>query len=417
MSAKKSGQAAKKKSKKRFIKWLLAVVCLIVVVFLLVPVFASSGAGRRLILSRINKSLAGEADFADLSVGWWRGVTVEGFRFKDESERTSVTIKEIYTKPHYGSLLLGNLSFGETRVEEPRIDIRLAEGRRAGGEDSVEVEVETVVLTVARMDLNVVNGNLRVTDEAGQSAEVSRVNSELKLRPAGETTEFKVDMLLQGAKVESKGWVEPKKRTGWSLKGTSGGLAVKVEDLSLGSLEPLFALAGIDVEAEGRLSVDMVVKVRDGGVEDFSGSINGRGIEIGGELLRGDRLRTGTLSIHAKGKQEDGRVRVSDLLVDTSWLDAEVRGVVPVTFESLAAFLEPGSGYSLEGSFECNVAEAMSQMPVLFGVKEGVKVTSGKLTGRVETIEKEGKKLLSGDAELSGLAGVVKRKRSGFRSR
>ena len=116
MSAKKSGQAAKKKSKKRFIKWLLAVVCLIVVVFLLVPVFASSGAGRRLILSRINKSLAGEADFADLSVGWWRGVTVEGFRFKDESERTSVTIKEIYTKPHYGSLLLGNLSFGETRV-------------------------------------------------------------------------------------------------------------------------------------------------------------------------------------------------------------------------------------------------------------------------------------------------------------
>jgi hypothetical protein len=49
-------------------------------------------------------------------------------------------------------------------------------------------------------------------------------------------------------------------------------------------------------------------------------------------------------------------------------------------------------------------------MPHTFGLKEGVKVTSGKLTGSVETTTKAGKKQIIGSGNLVGLEGAVGKK-------
>jgi autotransporter translocation and assembly factor TamB len=55
-----------KKTATRILKWLLVVVVtLIVLAFLLVPMFVSSQWGQNIILSKINNSLDGQADFGD----------------------------------------------------------------------------------------------------------------------------------------------------------------------------------------------------------------------------------------------------------------------------------------------------------------------------------------------------------------
>jgi len=121
----------KRKTKKRILKLGLAIaVVLVLLAFFLVPAFVSSEKGRGTILAKINNSIDGKIHFAGLSMSWFKGLKVADFSFNDSAERILVTVKHIATKPHYSSILLGSLSFGETIIDEPKVEIKL-EGPQA----------------------------------------------------------------------------------------------------------------------------------------------------------------------------------------------------------------------------------------------------------------------------------------------
>jgi len=130
-------------------------------------------------------------------------------------------------------------------------------------------------------------------------------------------------------------------------------------------------------------------------------------LDISGDKLKGDRLKTGVLDVGMKLRSEKEIINIDRLKVHSDWLDVEASGFVPKTFKSLSEFVRPDSAYALSGSFECDLAAALSQMPRTFGVKKGMKVTSGRLSGDIETSAREGRKAISGRGNLVGLAGVV----------
>ncbi|MBA7715816.1 hypothetical protein ES703_124874 [subsurface metagenome] len=123
---KKTKAGPQRKTRKRILKSVLALaVVSIVLAFFLVPAFVSSEKGRKIILTRINNSIDGRINFAGLSMSWWKGIRVTEFSFNDSAGLTFVEIKQITTKPHYGSILLGSLSFGKTIIDEPKVEIKL----------------------------------------------------------------------------------------------------------------------------------------------------------------------------------------------------------------------------------------------------------------------------------------------------
>ncbi|MHC4623259.1 MAG: translocation/assembly module TamB domain-containing protein [Planctomycetota bacterium] len=413
----KAEQKSKTKTRKRALRWLgLAVPVLIVVVVLLLPAFVSSEIGRRIILAKINRSVEGKADFGNLSMSWWKGIEVTDISFDDLTGQTSLTVKHIFTKPHYGSLLFGSLSFGETRVDEPRVEMTVKEEPPAEATSTGQVVLAgqaapQVKLPLKRIDLLVNNGNVKISDPKAESVEFSKINSRVNLRAPGKQTHFEVNMAVADGddrpNVHADGRVTPDKQAGWRLEGATGDLVVEVNDLDLESLGPVFALGGVDVDAKGRISGRMKSAVKDGRIEDLTGSIKGRDLDITGEPLKGDRIRTSVLDVNVKLRSEKDRINIDNLQVHSDWGDARGSGVIPRTFESLAAFAKPGSVYALEGDFNCDLAAALSQLPRTLGLKEGVTVTSGRLTGRIETPVKDGKKYIHGSGNLAGLAGVV----------
>jgi len=127
MSAEKISTAKPpKKSATKIIKLILIfIVILIVLLFLFVPAFISSKGGNRFVSGKINNSIDGRIDFAGLSMGWFKGISIAGLRFADNADTISVQVKQITTKPHYGSILTGNLSFGQTTIDQPKISVNL----------------------------------------------------------------------------------------------------------------------------------------------------------------------------------------------------------------------------------------------------------------------------------------------------
>jgi len=399
------------KSRTRILQLLVAAVAILVVAtFLLFPVFISSKTGQEMVLGRINRLLSGKTDFADLSMSWFRGIKIAEFRFDGSTGLTSIQVEQIATKPRYGSLLVGDIALGRTVLDQPRIQIDLNAARTgdASAKPSPPKAASVPALPVKSMDLVVKDGSFKVTDRQGKSVELSRINSQVNLRPPGEPTSFNIDMAVADAGKESTIKADARVRAGtakkgWTLKGTTGDLVVEVNDLNLESLAPIFELAKLDVQAKGKIFADVNGTVQDGRLDNLAASIKAQNLDVTGPLLKGDTLASSHVDIDAKLTGQRQLIHVDRLDVDSDWLHATVKGVVPTALASLQDFLGPESKYDLQGDFSCDVDRVVSQMPRTFGIKEGVKVTSGRLSGQVEA--REGS--VAGQVKLVDLAGTV----------
>ncbi|OHB60835.1 MAG: hypothetical protein A2167_00855 [Planctomycetes bacterium RBG_13_46_10] len=401
-----------KKTAVRLLKWGLAVIIvLIVLVFLLIPVVVSSETGRRVILSKVNKSVGGRTDFADLSMGWTKGIRITDLSFNDDAGWAQVQVAQIVTKPNYGSLILGNLSFGKTTIDQPEINLNLknkpvAEPESPGEQQSIPMEIVPATLII---NVVVNDGNLKVTDSKDRTVEVSQINSSFNIRPPGQQSLLEADMIIAdtNSKINASAQVTPGSKTGWSLKGTSGDFSVEIDGLNLATLAPILELAKVDLQAQGVVSANITSAVIDGRLENLTANVKATNLDVTGSALKGDKLHTNNLDAEVKMSQKGQAINIDQLRFRSDWAQAEAAGTVPTTFKSLNDILQPDSNYNLKGNFNCDVAAILSQMPKTIGLKEGMLVNSGRLSGSVSTFTAAGKATISGQASLTDLAGTV----------
>ncbi|MHC4744421.1 MAG: YhdP family protein, partial [Planctomycetota bacterium] len=418
MRAEKKAKPKPRKSRaRRIVKWTgLIVLLLLVLVIVAVPAVVSSGGFRNFLLSKINESVGGRADFSDLSMGWLKGVRVKDLSFNDDAGQVSVKVKQVATKPHYASLLGGNLSFGRTTIEKPEIEINLKEKPVRPETPTAPTEpvpAETAAIALVT-DISITDGRVKVTDAQSRTAELSKINSNIGLRLPGKESTFDLDTVLVAKGKESKIHADakltprkPKKGKGWTLAGAAGELTVEIDELDLESLEPFIALSGADISTKGVVSADIRGQVKDGKLAEVIGKVRGSDLDITVADLKGDRIRTKTLDADVKLTQKDDMISIDALTLKTDWAGLNATGAVPTNLDSLDSLLAPDSTAELKGSFNCDLAAVASQIPNTLGLKEGTNITSGRIVGEVQTVARAGKKQIRGSADISDLKGIV----------
>ncbi len=214
---------SQKKTGIRILKSVLALsVILILLVVFLLPALVSSERGRRTILAKINNSIDGEIDFAALSMSWFKGLKVTDFSFNDGTGQTSLSAKQIITKPHYISILIGSLSFGKTIIDRPKVEINLkaqqtnkAKDRRH--EASVGKKSQPVTLPIKEINLVVNDGNLKVIDSKTETANVVGIDSKIIMSFHGEYSAGQTETLLANLSTKAKLGFEKAGYMGWNL--------------------------------------------------------------------------------------------------------------------------------------------------------------------------------------------------------
>jgi hypothetical protein len=407
---------SQKKSAKKIITVILLFICiLIVLVFFLLPFYISSKSGNSFISGKINDSIDGKLDFAGLSMGWFKGISIAGLNFKDNADKISVQVKQITTKPHYVSLLRGDLSFGKTTIDRPEVSINLknqVKSSKINTDVSKSNPAKAGYLAFV-MDVVVNDGNVKLTDSKSKTVELSQINSKVSLRPPGMQTDFDISMAMsdgrnEKSQIRAEGKIKPDKdMKSWSLKGTTGDVIIEVTDLDLESLGSFLELADIDVQARGQVSANLVAVVEDGKFENLTGTVKGENIDVSGSALKGDNLKTKLLTADVKLKSQEQLINIEKFKFNSDWLEAEIVGMVPTTFSSWSDFLTSESDVNLSGDFELDTAAFLSSMPNTFNIKEGMKITSGKLSGIISS--NRGK--LDSQVSLSELAGTYEGKK------
>jgi len=415
MATRKNTNADRRKnSRKKVFTWVaLPVAALVGLIVLLVPVVVSSRKGEQIILAKINDGLDGQLHFADLSMGWRSGIRITDITFEDAPGQISLAVKQITTKPHYSSILFARPSFGKTVIDQPRVRIDLRAGSRKKRDVSTAKPTPATaqapaMLPVRQIDLFVNNGNVRVTDGQSRTVVLDQINSRVNLRPAGDETTFRLDAaVVDGAgasKVSASGRAVGSAQNGWTLQGTTGEITVDVNQLALDSLGPVFALAGIDIDTRGVLTASLTGEIEDGTLESLIADVKGTNLDVSGAALKGDRVNTQRLDLVTELRRRAGLIHIDKLNLQSDWLSVEATGTIPATYTSISRFVSTDSPYVLNAAFDCNLVAACSQLPKTLGLQEQLKVTSGKLTGRVDTITDTGRKRILGIATLAEVA-------------
>jgi len=421
MDTEKTSQPKRRrKTGRRIIQIVSAlIVVLIIFVFLLVPVLISSDKGRQIILAKINKSIEGRADFTDLSMGWFKGIRIADLSFDDNAGEISVKVKRIATEPHYGSLLMGNLSFGQTTIDQPRVHINLkekppAENIPATKPESAAKEKAGIALVT---DITVNDGSVKVTDMDNKTVELAKINSNVNLKPPGKQSSFDLNMIVAAndkeSKIQAEGRITPtktKEKSGWTFEAADGDLIVEVNDLDLESLESFFALAGVDIQTKGEISANLKGRLVNGQIENATGTVRGSNLDITTTALKGDHLKTSVLNADINLTRKGQMMNINNLNVKTDWTNLQATGSLPTTIESIDNFLASDSNYDLNGTFNCNIASLASQIPQTIGLKEGTTISSGIINGTIKTATQAGKKQIQAEAELTNLKGLVEGK-------
>ncbi len=416
--------AASKKTGKKILKIaagtvVILLLLLIVLVAFVVPAYVSSESGRKLILSKANASGAGAIDFAKLSMSWFKGISVSNISFKNADQGVSVAVKGVSTMPNYGALLAGNLSFGETVIDEPKVEIdvdkmkeKVAETQRTAAKPAAKGKAKSSAgLPIKKIDLVVKDGDVKIKDKRG-AVEVSNINTKVALLGPGEKTTLALDASIAGqgaaSTVTARGDVTPGKN--WDLSKANANITADVNNLNLSQLESILAIVGVDLTAKGTVSAHLKGEMKNGIVENAGVDIQGSALEITAPQLKGDTIKTGMLNIAMEMSQQGNLVNIRKMSVATDWLKAEASGSAPMNMASVSEFMKPDSKYELKANLECDLPVVAAMLPKTLGLKEQTKLTGGKLLGSVQTLSEAGTKKLAGQVSVEGLAGMVEGK-------
>ncbi len=421
MEASENKTTTKKNTGKKILKITAgAVVILLLLVILLVafivPAYVSSESGRKLILSKANASGAGVIDFTKLSMSWLKGISVTNISFKNADRGLSVAVKGVSTRPDYGALLAGNLSLGETVIDEPKVEIdvdkmkqKAAETQKAAAKPAAKGKPETSAgVPIKRIDLVVKDGDVKIKDKRG-TVEVSNINTKVALLGPGEKTTFALDAGIAGqgaaSTVNARGDLTPGKN--WDLSKATANITADVNNLNLSQLESILALAGVDVTAKGTVSAHLKGELKNGVVENAGLDVQGSSIEITAPQLKGDTIKTGVLNVTVEISQQGNLVNVRKMNIAADWLKVDATGTAPMSLASASEFMKQDSKNELKANLECDLPAVAAMLPKTLGLNSQTKLTGGKLVGSVQTVNETGGKMLAGQVSVEGLTGTM----------
>ncbi|MBN1816976.1 MAG: hypothetical protein JW828_06420 [Sedimentisphaerales bacterium] len=330
--------------------------CLVALFFFLTPVLISSTAGKRFVLGKVGAALEATVDADSLSMSWFDGITLSGLHFIDKIGKTKVSVQRLSIKPVYLALLRGKVLLAETTIDTPRAQFHLTpavpqEKSNAPGVVGPAPAPVALPIGMAGFDLNVTDGevSILVEKEAGQSQSVTfgDIQSKLALHSPGKESRFQLAAAVMdngfSSRIAADGKINTDASQEWSLKGTSGQVNIQIDKLELGSLQPLMALFGKQVDAEGTVNADVDLELNQGRAEKLIAKAdiaNFRSTAKGKELALTKPVILNT-DITRKGDQ----YRIDALQVQSSFFALQGKGGADQLEYSLTADLASSQAF------------------------------------------------------------------------
>ena len=389
----------------RVIAEIVAGLLLLLVLFILfLPTLASTAPVTGFLLQKAAQMTDAEIQLGDLSLGWRHGIEIHDLKVADT--RGKLQIKHFHSQPNVLALIQNRWILGKTVVEEPILEIPLDQFKSKATLTSETSNAPSpsnsghTQLPIKSMEVEVHNGQVRLTQADQQVLQVTDINTQVDLNPQGQASFFTLALAVQDDEQSSDVQVEAQVKRqdkGWVLDLAAGKWNIDVNQFNLATLQPLVELTGVEVKTQGRLSAQLQGILESDQTVGLKGSVEVKDLDVTSAAWQGDHLASAQVLLELDAQTFEQQLMINRASLQTDWAQVELQGQAP---------LDPNqwlTSSELNSTLEVQVAHLMRQMPHTLSLQEGVDVTQGTLSSQVEWLNG----YLHTQTTLAGLAGQV----------
>ena len=410
--------AATPRKRRRWL-WIVAgVFVLLLLLVALAPVILSTGAGKTIILSQVNRHLNGRVEIADWSLGWFSGFRFNGIKVSDADGATVAEVRSVVVRASVPALLRANKKIGVVTVESPRANIVLypdgTNNLTALLKETDPKEEKTGPLEIdVQAQLAVTNGELTivpaqfsqpvVVHSLSVTAGVDSVNQPLPF-------EIKADLGEEKAGLEVKGTATLAKAGVIDPKAIEADVTVRLAGLELASVSDVARQFGSPVEVVGELNAAVKAVVTGMGAIKANGSVDVASLGLSGGPLGADTPKFDKADLSFDLALNGKKVEVTEFKVHSPVVDATASGTLDLT--------QPGrlpSG-NLNSTITVPLAGLAAQFPNTLRLQEGIEIESGTLSFRSKLISDANRPRVESVIRLEGVEATRDGRRIGLKS-
>ncbi|MCE9613076.1 MAG: DUF748 domain-containing protein [Lentisphaerae bacterium] len=387
---------------KKTLKVAGAVVVVLLALVLALPAIVSTRGVRQALVKQVNARLAGGSlAVDDWSLGWWRGVRVQGVAYQDGEQRFGGTVRELSMSSGLWRLLAPGKNLGTIAIVEPHVwcDVSRLEGRPPPPKpESGKPRPKPAPPSGERMPLALdVAAKLKVQDarvdvrKPGQPTTTLIVDATVDCPSLRSSLAFDVQGRCRVGEADATARTAPDLTLAGTVNLLRDGVfdpAALVADVSLqttqfdlGSLALARAFVPSLPVISGRLDSSLTLKADGTNALAVTGGTVVHGLQMNGGALGQDHLRLDSVRLDVDVTRTAGALTVKQLSVTSALATLKAAGdLTPV-----AGAPYPRGQITVIGNI--HVADVAAQLPSTLHLQPDMRVTGGQLRfdGRVES--------------------------------
>lgn len=370
----------------------LLVVAMILIALL--PAIVSSNMMKPFVVKIINQKLPGQLQLDSWSAGWFGGIEVQGIVYDDQADGFFARVPEIKTEKGFLGLIMAGSKLGKVDISDPAIVFFLldkADARDsdqspsdAPAPDSGPSEKEDRFTPAFYGNLNITNASISTAGPDGNEKVVAR-NLDLTLDAPGPgipiSYRFSTVSGDGSGRASGDGSLALAADDPLNMQKAQSDSRLKIENWELEDVFAIIAARAAVPEAQGRMNVD--VSLTGGNAESLKmvGQLAIKTLKLKGAPLGSDTPAVRDIVIKLDGTGNNKGLAINNLTFRSSLANGSAGGN-----------LDSEDQKQLSGKVDIDLAEAFAQFPASLKLREGTRITKGRMvlsadvkTGRAGT--------------------------------
>ena len=388
---------------------IIVLVMVLVTILVIIPKLLSTDFGRKTAVAYADELLSGKLEIQNWSLRWFGGIHIEGVRYDDSSAGLRVDIEEVKGNQGLFSLLINPDNIGQMVLNQPDFYLyplalkekkaTLAQQQKLEAPEAAASDKVPLLLGY----FNISNGSIRSVSGDGKenilAKDINMVVSAADLK-APIAYQLNIQSKDEQGQIVGEGSFVPGDDV------TLDGATLSLEDIQSKAnlsiknweLNDVLSIAGILAQVpqgKGRLNADV----------NLSGSISG-GLHIVGKAaipelklwggpLQSDRPVIKNIDFKLDTLKQKSQFQLNQFDLQSSLFNISADGVIQNEKQN-----------NIKGQASANLPEIFRQMPQTVKLREGTKLSSGRLKLNVQMESAEGKTAFKGSGLITQLKGI-----------
>ena len=383
-------------------------LCAVLIIIALLPAIVSSDMLKPFVIRRLNQQLPGQVQLESWSVSWFSGIEGQGIVYDNRRDGLLAQVSEIKTEKGLLGLILAGAELGPVEIIDPAVVFYLSDKTEAGNPqktppatrspESTPSAKEDAFIPAFYGKLKITNGSLLTATAEGDEKVVAK-NLDLILEAPGPqapiTYRFSTESGDSSGRASGEGSLVLAVDDPLNMQKIQSDSKLNVENWEL---EDVFAIiatrAGIP-SVKGRLNASVSLTGRSAESLKMAGQMAMKKLQLRGGPLGSDSPAIKDIAINLEATGTNNTLSLNNLTFRSSLANGSARGLV-----------DDEDQKRLSGKADVDLAQVFTQFPATLNLREGTKITNGKmaLAANIETTRAGTS--FDGDARIDRLQGI-----------